>query len=432
MKDDLPKRTFEIFDKESLSKLASTIIYPIRNKSWRWLWKAYLSTWSISTSQLKEIAADDGRIWIDDNPEPFIYHYPKDVDNHPEPEDHQQKEKLFDFSPTRYSPEQRFVCEIPDCQLVGPMAAPFIGGRKLILEPFGGEPKYFLGIKRLIHRKEILVNVSYQDHRRNGIRPWDAIARGLLLPKLERNTHVPRLAANHVFPMVHISASYSHWIVDHLPKLRMLDVYEKQTGNKPSILTRSDPASYEIETLSLLGYGENRISEWSGGEYKVDHLVTTNHRIGRHSIRDYKWLRKQFLSEVDTAQQEKTAQKVYISRQQARNRMVRNYREWEEELESRGFEPIIAESLSVKDQIRVFNNADVIMGPHGAGLTNMVFGDDPLVIELFPDSRIQYSFMYMADRLGFEYEPLITDSIGNNDLVVNVDDLSEQLDEIGV
>ena len=69
------------------------------------------------------------------------------------------------------------------------------------------------------------------------------------------------------------------------------------------------------------------------------------------------------------------------------------------------------------------------MGPHGAGLLNMIFADDPTVIELFPESVIKPHFHFLADMLDFDYTSMVTKSEGNN-LIIDLDELDELLSDI--
>jgi capsular polysaccharide biosynthesis protein len=122
--------------------------------------------------------------------------------------------------------------------------------------------------------------------------------------------------------------------------------------------------------------------------------------------------------------------KIYISRQEAsRERMVVNQNQLNGILEKHGFETYKLESLPFKEQLEIFYKSDVIMGPHGAGLLNMIFADDPIIIELFPESVIKPHFHFLADMFNFDYTSIVVKSEGNN-LIINPDELDEVLSEI--
>ena len=93
------------------------------------------------------------------------------------------------------------------------------------------------------------------------------------------------------------------------------------------------------------------------------------------------WLRAQFLPD-DVCPPHR---RLYVSRGHAkRTRRVENESELLAVLEPLGFEVIDPGALSSADQVRAFAEAEYIVGPHGAGLTNLAFASPgAAVLELF-------------------------------------------------
>ena len=54
-------------------------------------------------------------------------------------------------------------------------------------------------------------------------------------------------------------------------------------------------------------------------------------------------------------------------------------------------------------QMAVFRGARVILGPHGAGLTNMLLARNASVIEFPLDPHVDRNMGYMAAALGLDY-----------------------------
>ncbi|TKX52297.1 glycosyltransferase family 61 protein, partial [Halorubrum sp. SS7] len=79
--------------------------------------------------------------------------------------------------------------------------------------------------------------------------------------------------------------------------------------------------------------------------------------------------------------------RVYISRDDADERRVVNETQVVRLLEDYGFSRVILSNLSLAEQIVLFYQADVVIGPHGAGLLNAVYSEDVQVIEIFGDYR---------------------------------------------
>lgn len=413
MKEIIAERAIDFRDELAFSEAIADGMNEVRLKWRNYFWRTYLNFLSLSTNHLKDFASVNGRIWIDEDPEPRLYGQSEE----------ELSRGLFDCTADPIQPNQRFVCELRECKLVGPLAVPFNDEGRLILEPFGGDPDLFICIKM----DQITLS---NDDKEARVEPWDAMAQSLrLINKPTRDK--PQAQEQTLLRMVDFSKNYAHWIKDNLPKLRLMRLYEEETGNKPTILVRPNPDSYINESLSLLGYSKNRILEWEGEEVHADRLVITNHRF-ENSLNDFMWLRDRCLSQVENCPYPNDERKIYVSRQNAGERMVSNYHMLEEELAARGFEVIKAEFLTFKEQIKIFNSADVIMGPHGAGMANIMFADNPLIIELFPENYVVGGMKCFSDVLGFEHEPIITRSTPNRDLVINIDEFRKVLDDIGV
>ena len=73
-------------------------------------------------------------------------------------------------------------------------------------------------------------------------------------------------------------------------------------------------------------------------------------------------------------------------------------------LSSLGFDEYVVEDLSHQEQIELFNGANVVVGAHGAGLTNVLFSKETRVVELFPYSWMPYPYyFYLCKSLGHPY-----------------------------
>ncbi len=310
-------------------------------------------------------------------------------------------------------PDSRFICEVPSCRLVGPSAVGFTANDELILATASGDKTTL--IKRF---PLFLGEISIKSGISQSYRGSEQL--------------------DYVFPLVPFyNQYYYHWIVEYLPKLRALEKYEQETGIEPDILIPADPPSFVTESLSLLGYGSDRWREWNPANYSVNHLIVTNHRNHNmtsgflHSLDDYEWLRKQMRSGVNSTS--KNRRKIYISRQQSdRGRKILNYEQMTEELVSRGIEPLIMESLSFAKQVKIMMEADMIIGPHGAGLVNMIFSDNPKVIELLPENDLRPHFYMLSDLLDFDYDSLVVETDDQTNMLIHTQGLSTLLDKANV
>ena len=78
-------------------------------------------------------------------------------------------------------------------------------------------------------------------------------------------------------------------------------------------------------------------------------------------------------------------------------------------LQPLGFERILLAELSTADQIQAFSEAEVIVGPHGAGLSNLVFSTrETRVFEFFaPTYHFPRCYGGLAELCGHRYFELI-------------------------
>jgi capsular polysaccharide biosynthesis protein len=98
--------------------------------------------------------------------------------------------------------------------------------------------------------------------------------------------------------------------------------------------------------------------------------------------------------------------KIYISRQGQKLRFIENESEVTELLTRYGFKKIVMENYSYQEQIDICHNARYIIGPHGAGLTNILFmKKNSTILELSAknDNDFFNGFYILANMLGHNY-----------------------------
>jgi hypothetical protein len=95
---------------------------------------------------------------------------------------------------------------------------------------------------------------------------------------------------------------------------------------------------------------------------------------------------------------------IYISRSDSRNRPLVNEDALMGFLSDLGFRILVLSKLSLTEQISAFASAKLIVAPHGAGLTNLVFSKATCkVYELSPDHYVNSCFVNLAQMGGIEY-----------------------------
>jgi capsular polysaccharide biosynthesis protein len=149
---------------------------------------------------------------------------------------------------------------------------------------------------------------------------------------------------------------------------------------------------------------------------------------------DLKWVRERARQNIPD-RQASFDKRVYISRQNAGRRKVVNMDEVSEVLDDFGFQIYDPGRLSFEDQIQIFSQAEIVVGPHGGGLMNMIFSDTSIIVELFANAEPRHHQFVLANLMDLDYEYLECETIdvshdvqGHKDLMVDADDLRIILD----
>jgi hypothetical protein len=96
--------------------------------------------------------------------------------------------------------------------------------------------------------------------------------------------------------------------------------------------------------------------------------------------------------------------RIYVTRGGALRRPLFNEPAVLEALAPFGFEVVDCASLSVSGQRALFANAEIVVAPHGAGLTNIVWArPGTKLVELMPRGHANPCFMDLASQAGVAY-----------------------------
>ncbi len=287
---------------------------------------------------------------------------------------------IASFSGNTFNLEKPFVFEAENAELLGSMAIGFDRDGSLISETINGAPPNSalltkIPIRNLILRNLPTLGTPQVDTVHSLVNPW--------------------------------SNGYFHWIIDCLARLEGAEYYQQQTGIKPLLIIDSNPPKWKIESLRLLGYESDDCIPWNGSRLKVKRLVVPSFRRERSIISPSacRWLRQRMLSNLPDVGSNKLSfsPRIYISRTKKTGRNVINEDEVLKALTTFGFVAYTLENMSFSDQVRLFSQAEIVVAPHGAGLTNTIFAPQSLiVIELF-GAYSNVGFFVIAKALGFHY-----------------------------
>ena len=230
---------------------------------------------------------------------------------------------------------------------------------------------------------------------------------------------------------------YYHWLFDAMPKLGLL----KKLGLFDQIdyfLVPNYVDKYQKEYLDYFGIPASKVINAELEKHiKADKLYVASYvRVDDHHPQ---WT-VDFLynSLIKSPEKHRSDKRIYIPRGDAAvNRKVINEPELIVMLKKYDFEIHHQSQLSVVDQAKLFNAASVVVGAHGAGLSNLVYcKPGTKVLEFFPDQYVRHLFYDICNKRGLKYDYLLCSSEGTAtnasegqkiSLTANVDMMEEKL-----
>ena len=164
--------------------------------------------------------------------------------------------------------------------------------------------------------------------------------------------------------------TYFHWLYDVLPRIALLEQAGFVREGDRYLVPRLDQR-FMHETLEILGIDPAGCVQLEGPTLlEADRVaVSAGHRNYR---RVESWI-PQFLRDRLMTEQPQTGRRLYANRRDTRVRNILNEDHLEAALVSRGFETVTLSSFSFGEKVRLFASADVVVAPHGAGLSHVAF-----------------------------------------------------------
>jgi capsular polysaccharide biosynthesis protein len=132
-------------------------------------------------------------------------------------------------------------------------------------------------------------------------------------------------------------------------------------------------------------------------------LPLRRHETGFPSVEVLRILRQHF-SQMFEFENLVERKRIYVSRRNA-SRAPSNEKEIEETLELIGFQIIDCNEMTLFEQFKAFREAEIVVGPHGAGLSNVIFCEPGVkIIELIPPAFHNPCYREISSLAGFHYE----------------------------
>ena len=199
-----------------------------------------------------------------------------------------------------------------------------------------------------------------------------------------------------------LSSGYSHWLLEELPRLLLLG------GDAGGTVIANAAHAFGRDALALRGLVARVVSPGRYSHFRCERLVIPS-LVGSSDFPTATMIRllTEFTAPI-AAELSAPGERLYITRAKARRRRVVNEGELWRALESRGFAKVSLEDLSWREQIAAFRRAKIVVGPHGAGLANLVFCEaGTRVVELFNRAFMHPGYWRLAVLKGLDYRPVV-------------------------
>ncbi len=205
----------------------------------------------------------------------------------------------------------------------------------------------------------------------------------------------------------YLGINYFHFFFDVAARIHLL----QQSGIPISKYITTSTQPYQDELLNLLGIPRmKRIESNERLHLRANQLFVPSYTGSFRGLIP-RWacnyLRSQLLEQrkVEPLQEYR---RIYISRALATHRKIVNEIEMLCLLSFYGFKPVFLELESVERKIQIFNSAEVVISPHGAGLTNLIFcKPGTKVLEIFNPNWMLPSFWMISHYMNLDYYYLL-------------------------
>lgn len=225
--------------------------------------------------------------------------------------------------------------------------------------------------------------------------------------------------------------NYFNWTLRYASRIAM---FQAMSG-VDKLVAPAPVKRYVADTLEFFGVDQSRVEHLDApvvferltvvspvafGRYEISPLITTTLR--EHPRVLELWRRPK--------------RRLYIPRRNVGMRQVVNEPAVEAALRRLGFEVFDNAEHNVREQVRAFRDSSIVVSPHGAGLSNIVYCDAGTpVVEMVPEGYDQgvTSYRSLADLFGLNYTQLFAreampDRKGNrcnSNIEIDIQELTE-------
>lgn len=218
--------------------------------------------------------------------------------------------------------------------------------------------------------------------------------------------------------------NFYHWLIEILPRLVLYELSDDLHGLR--IIVPNSASKFVKASLSLTKYID-QVWFLDDGVYQFEklHILSRLSKTGDVSPWAIKWLNENLVKQQTSSQKKR----IYISRADAKYRFVTNESEVQNVLSDFGFETVLMTKHSLEEQIQIFQQAEIVVGSHGAAFAHAAFmKPGSVLIEFFQSGHLTDCFFRIANLKQLKYGFLVGQS-ENLGFSVDITQLTSMLEQ---
>ncbi|WP_236728656.1 glycosyltransferase family 61 protein [Methylobacterium sp. WSM2598] len=203
-----------------------------------------------------------------------------------------------------------------------------------------------------------------------------------------------------------INENYYHWMMFFVGKI-CLHGETRASGEGAVVLVPEYRNDVQRRTAELVAkaYGLNLVQLRRCDRVRVDELLLP-HQHGSYGIDPHPVVLRAFalIKAAQASAAPGAGRRLYISRADSHYRRLENEREIETLLAGRGFDVVRLADRTLEQQISLLATAEVVVSPHGAGLTNLGYCEPGTkVLEFHSPQYLNWCMRNLSIAAGLRY-----------------------------
>jgi len=231
------------------------------------------------------------------------------------------------------------------------------------------------------------------------------------------------------------SQNYFLWLIKFLPRLHLVERAGVEIANCDALFI-NQPLAPQLQGYLAAGLRPEALRIVKRRHFWCCRslFVTT---VGGHDVPPWaiEYLRRTFASLMPAPLLRPRSKAIYLSRRTAPRRRVLNEEAVCEYLATLGVEAIELSERPLAEQVEIVAQADLIIAPHGAALSNLVFAkSNARVLEIFSDAGTLKCFWILSHQLGITYHYFVAEKVPRADdsdtfdMMIPIEKLKRALD----